>query len=161
NLTNINITERAREIATLKVLGFYRHETRSYVLRENLVLSLMGIAVGLPFGVLLHRFVMDQINIDIVSFAVTILPQSHLYSVLTALAFTLAVNLLMDGRIERISMTESLKAMEGGRTNEAKTGGPAMSGSARFDCSASGRIRSVSDRIRSEETVLQQLVGFI
>ena len=112
NLTNINITERAREIATLKVLGFYRHETRSYVLRENLVLSLMGIAVGLPFGVLLHRFVMDQINIDIVSFEVTILPQSYLYSVLTVLAFTLAVNLLMDGRIERISMTESLKAME-------------------------------------------------
>lgn len=112
NLTNINITERAREIATLKVLGFYRHETRSYVLRENLVLSLMGIVVGLPFGVLLHRFVMDQINIDIVSFEVMILPQSYLYSVLTVLAFTLVVNLLMDGRIERISMTESLKAME-------------------------------------------------
>jgi putative ABC transport system permease protein len=112
NLTNINITERAREIATLKVLGFYRNETRSYVFRENLVLSLMGIVVGLPLGVLLHRFVMDQINIDIVSFEVTILPQSYLYSVLTVLAFTLVVNLLMDGKIERISMAESLKSME-------------------------------------------------
>lgn len=112
NLTNINITERVREIATLKVLGFYPHETRSYVFRENLVLSAMGIAAGLPLGILLHRYVMDQINIDIVSFEVTILPQSYLYSVLTVLSFALAVNLFMGGKIERIPMAESLKAME-------------------------------------------------
>lgn len=112
NLTNINITERVREIATLKVLGFFPNETRSYVFRENLVLSVMGIIAGLPLGVLLHRFVMDQINIDIVSFNVTILPLSYVYSVVTVLAFTMLVNLLMDRKIEQISMAESLKSIE-------------------------------------------------
>lgn len=112
NLTNINITERVREIATLKVLGFFPNETRSYVFRENIVLSAMGIFVGLPLGVLLHRFVMDQIKIDMVSFQVTILPLSYVYSVLTVLAFTVFVNLLMNRKIERISMAESLKSIE-------------------------------------------------
>lgn len=112
NLTNINISERVREIATLKVLGFFPNETRAYVFRENMVLSAMGILFGLPLGVLLHRYVMNQINIDIVSFDITIVPASYLYTVLTVLAFTMAVNLLMGGKIERISMAESLKSME-------------------------------------------------
>ena len=112
NLTNINISERVREIATLKVLGFYPNETRAYVFRENMVLTLMGIAAGLPLGILLHRFVMNQIKVDIVSFEVTILPLSYLYSIVTVLGFTVLVNFLMNGKIEKIPMAESLKSIE-------------------------------------------------
>lgn len=112
NLTNINISERVREIATLKVLGFYRSETRAYVMRESVVLSAMGMVAGLPLGILLHRYVMDQIQIDLVSFEVTILPLSYVYAIVTVLGFTLAVNLMMDGKIEKIQMAESLKSIE-------------------------------------------------
>jgi ABC-type antimicrobial peptide transport system permease subunit len=70
-LININITERIREIATVKVLGFFRNETSSYVFRENWVLTAIGIAVGLVLGVFLHSFVMDQIRVDMVSLTLT------------------------------------------------------------------------------------------
>lgn len=112
NLGNINISERVREIATLKVLGFYPGETGSYVFRENMVLSIMGILLGLPLGVLLHRFIMQQIRIDMVSFEVKILPLSYLYSVVAVLGFTVCVDLIMRRKIERINMAESLKSIE-------------------------------------------------
>lgn len=112
NLGNINISERVREIATLKVLGFYPRETGAYVFRENVVLSIMGILCGLPLGVLLHRFVMLQIKIDMVSFDIRILPLSYLYSVLAVLGFTVCVDLIMRRKIERIQMAESLKSIE-------------------------------------------------
>lgn len=112
NLGNINISERVREIATIKVLGFHSNETGAYVFRENLVLSIMGIIVGLPLGILLHRFVMNQIQLDMVTFKVIITPSSFLYTIITVLAFTLITDLIMRRKIERIDMTESLKSME-------------------------------------------------
>jgi putative ABC transport system permease protein len=112
NLSNINITERVREIATIKVLGFYPGETGSYVFRENLVLTIMGIIIGVPLGVLLHGFVMSQINIDMVAFKVVILPKSYVIGVLTVLVFLVVVDLVMRRKIEAIDMAESLKSVE-------------------------------------------------
>lgn len=112
NLTNINITERVREIATIKVLGFYEKETASYVFRENDVLTLIGALVGLVLGHFLHRFVMSQINVDIVAFDVHVRPASYLYSVVLTLLFAWFVNKLMKRKIDRVSMTESLKSVD-------------------------------------------------
>ncbi|MCD8019023.1 MAG: FtsX-like permease family protein [Clostridiales bacterium] len=112
NLGNINISERTREIATLKVLGFYPRETGAYVFRENLILSMMGIVVGLPLGILLHRFVMMQVKVDMASFEIRILPQSYLFSVAAVLAFTACVDIILRRKIEHIQMAESLKSIE-------------------------------------------------
>lgn len=112
NLTNINITERLREIATIKVLGFFRGEAASYVFRENIALTFFGIVFGLGLGVLLHRYVMKQIVVDMVCFRVQILPISFLYSVVLTFIFTLLVNIVMEVKIERINMAESLKSVE-------------------------------------------------
>ena len=112
NLTNINITERIREIATIKVLGFHKRETSSYVFRENMVLAGMGIAVGLPLGHLLHLFVMNEIHIDMIAFDIRVRPVSYLYSVILTYLFAWMVNLMMGGKLERISMTESLKSVD-------------------------------------------------
>ncbi len=112
NLTNINITERVREIATLKVLGFYPLEVSNYVFRENIVLTLLGTIVGLPAGCLLHSFVMSQINVDMVSFKTQILPMSYVYSAVLTMAFTFAVNLFMNIKLKKINMAESLKSVE-------------------------------------------------
>ncbi len=112
NLTNINITERIREIATIKVLGFFRKETSAYVLRENLVLTILGILAGLGFGILLHRFVIEQIVVDMVSFRIRILPMSFVYSILLTLGFNVIVNAFMGIKLERINMAESLKSVD-------------------------------------------------
>lgn len=112
NLSNINITEREREIATIKVLGFYPRETGAYVFRENLVLTLMGIVVGLPLGVWLHRFVMQQIQVDMVAFKIAILPISYGLSVVIVLLFLKVVDVVMRRKIDHIDMAESLKSME-------------------------------------------------
>lgn len=112
NLSNINITEREREIATIKVLGFYQRETGAYVFHENLVLTLMGIVIGLPLGVMLHRFVMQQIQVDMVAFKVAILPASFLLSVIIVLLFLKVVDVVMRRKIDHIDMAESLKSIE-------------------------------------------------
>lgn len=112
NLTNINITERLREIATIKVLGFFRRETSAYVLRENVALTAMGIAVGLGLGMLLHRFVMSQIAVDQVSFKARILPMSCVYSIVLTFAFNFMVNIFMELKLDRINMAESLKSVD-------------------------------------------------
>lgn len=112
NLTNINITERVREIATIKVLGFYKNETATYVFRENTLLTLLGAVVGLPLGCLFHRFVMSQVKIDMVSFDTLVLPLSYLYSALLTMAFAWMINRFMRRKLERISMTESLKSVD-------------------------------------------------
>ena len=112
NLSNINVTERVREIATIKVLGFYPRETGSYVFRENFVLTLMGIVVGLPLGVLLHSFVMSQIQVDMVSFAKKINSISYAYTVVIVVFFLIIVDLVMRRKIEKIHMAESLKSIE-------------------------------------------------
>ena len=112
NLTSINITERVREIATLKVLGFYPSETAAYVFRENVVLTLIGAAAGVPMGIALHRYVMAQINIDMITFHVRIAWQSYLYALALCLLFALTVDVLLRFRLRRIDMTESMKAAE-------------------------------------------------
>lgn len=112
NLTNINITERIREIATIKVLGFYKKETASYVFRENVVLTGIGGIVGLGLGFFLHRFVMSQVKIDMVSFAVQIKPLSYVYSLLFTFLFALIINSVMSVKLEKINMAESLKSVD-------------------------------------------------
>ncbi len=112
NLTNINITERIREIATIKVLGFYKRETNAYVFRENVLLSAFGMALGLGLGYLLHQFVMRQIRVDMIAFHIYVKPVSYLYSAVLTLLFAWLVNLAMGGKLESISMTESLKSVD-------------------------------------------------
>lgn len=112
NLNNINITERIREIATIKVLGFYRNETSSYVFRENTVLTAMGCALGLVLGKLLHIYVMHEVDIDMISFDVHVRPVSYLLSVLLTFAFTWIVNRIMSVKLNRINMAESLKSVD-------------------------------------------------
>lgn len=112
NLTNINITERIREIATIKVLGFYRNETASYVFRENLILTAFGALAGIVLGKMFHGFVMSQVQVDQVSFAVRVLPRSYIYSVILTFIFAVVINLFMTGKLDRVSMTESLKSVD-------------------------------------------------
>lgn len=112
NLTNVNITERIREIATLKVLGFYDLEVSTYVFRENIVLSLMGGVVGLGLGTALCMFVIETAELDELMFGRTIHPLSYLWSFLVTMAFSLLVNILMTRTLKKISMVESLKSVE-------------------------------------------------
>ena len=112
NLTNINITERIREIATVKVLGFFRRETETYVFRENMILTAIGSLVGLGLGVMLHSFVIGQIKVDMVSFATIIRPLSYIYSVVLTFIFYFLVNRVMAVKLEQINMAESLKSVD-------------------------------------------------
>jgi len=112
NLTNINITERIREIATIKVLGFYKKETSSYVFRENMMLTVIGALVGLLLGKWLHAFVMDCVKVDMVSFDTKINGISYVYALILTYLFASGVNLLMRKKIDKISMTESLKSVD-------------------------------------------------
>ncbi|MFV0412719.1 MAG: FtsX-like permease family protein [Oscillospiraceae bacterium] len=112
NLTNINITERAREIATLKVLGFYNNEVASYVYRENILLTGIGSLAGLLGGIFLHRFVISTVEIDEVMFRRGIEPLSFVWALLFTLLSTVLVNLVMLPRLRSIDMVESLKSAE-------------------------------------------------
>ena len=112
NLTNINLAERSREIATVQVLGFYPNETESYVLRENLILSFLASLLGLPLGTIFHRVVMSMIVIDLFTFDLRISALSYVLSFLCTLLFALVVNVFMRRQIGKIHMTESLKAVE-------------------------------------------------
>ena len=112
NLTNINITEREREIATIKVLGFYDGETNRYVFRENIILTVLGALVGLPMGKLLHAYVMGQIKIDLMCFDVRVAPLSYLISAALTLVFGLLVNLALQRKIRTIDMSQALKSIE-------------------------------------------------
>ncbi len=112
NLTNVNITERIREIATLKVLGFYDAEVSSYVFRENIVLSVMGGFVGLFLGYALCMFVIQTAEIDEVMFGRSIHFPSYIWALLVTVAFSLIVNLIMTRVLKKISMVESLKSVE-------------------------------------------------
>lgn len=112
NLTNINITERIREIATIKVLGFYPRETNSYVFRENILLTAISAIVGVALGIVLHAFVMKNIQIDLLSFDIHVEPKSFILSVALTFAFAIVVNLVLGYKLKKISMTESLKSIE-------------------------------------------------
>ncbi len=112
NLNNINITERQRELATLKVLGFYDGEVSQYVFRENILLTLVGVLAGAGFGVLLHRFVIVTVEVDAVMFGRDIRPVSFLYCALFTCGFSAIVNAAMHYKLKKIDMVESLKSVE-------------------------------------------------
>jgi len=112
NLTNINIMERVREVATVKVLGFTPHETAQYILNENLMLSFFGALFGLLLGKLLHRFVMLSIRLDYMTYDVRIAALSYALSFVITVVFALLTNLFMRGKLEKVNMAESLKSVE-------------------------------------------------
>ena len=112
NLNNINITERQRELATLKVLGFYDEEVASYVYRENILLTIIGSVVGMVLGNLLHRYIILTVEVEEAMFGRQIHWQSYLYSFLFTVAFSLFVNWVMFYKLKKIDMVESLKSVE-------------------------------------------------
>ena len=112
NLNNINITERQRELATLKVLGFYDGEVSQYVLRENVILTVLGIMFGAVFGILIHRYVITTVVVDAVMFGRNIKTMSFLYSGILTSIFSIVVNGVMHFKLKTIDMVESLKSVE-------------------------------------------------
>lgn len=112
NLTNINVTERQRELATIKVLGFRDGEVAGYIYRETSLLTILGCAVGLAFGVLMHSFVIQTVEVDMVMFGRTVEPLSFVYSALLTLLFAVIVDLVMYPKLKKIDMVESLKSVD-------------------------------------------------
>ncbi len=112
NLTNINITERIREIATIKVLGFFDAEVDSYIFRENFLLTLLGDALGLGLGVLLARYVIKTAEVDMVMFGREIHGLSFLLSFVLTLVFSIVVALFMHRYLKKVNMVEALKSVE-------------------------------------------------
>ena len=112
NLNNINITERRRELATLKVLGFYDGEVSAYVYRENIILTFVGMAAGIVIGILLHRFIIETVEVDSAMFGRIIDFSSYIYSMLFTLGFSFFVNGVMYFKLKKIDMVESLKSVE-------------------------------------------------
>ena len=112
NLNNINITERQRELATLKVLGFYDGEVSQYVFRENILLSFIGILAGAVFGIFLHRYVITTVEVDAVMFGRNIKTPSFIYSGIITFGFSMFVNMVMHFKLKKINMVESLKSVE-------------------------------------------------
>ena len=112
NLTNINITERTRELATLKVLGFYDGETSAYVYRENIFLTLFGIVLGLFLGRLLHSWLVLTVEVDMVMFGRTAPPYAYILAAVLTVIFSLAVNVAAHFKLKKVDMVESLKTVE-------------------------------------------------
>lgn len=112
NLNNINITERKRELATLKVLGFYDMEVAEYVYRENVILTVFGILAGAGIGKILHLYIIQTVEVDMMMFGRSVFPRSYLFSALLTLVFSLVVNYIMYYRLKKIDMIESLKSVE-------------------------------------------------
>ncbi len=112
NLTNINVTERQRELATIKVLGFRDGEVAGYIYRETSLLTLLGCGIGLLFGIVMHSFVIQTVEIDMVMFGRTIQPMSFVWSALLTLLFAVIVDLVMYPKLKKIDMVESLKSVD-------------------------------------------------
>ena len=112
NLSNINIIERKREIATLKVLGFYNNEVDSYITRENLILTLLGIIPGFVLGYFLTFITIGTVEMENTRFIRDIALQSYLYSAVISIIFTLIVNFVTHFSLKKIYMIESLKSVE-------------------------------------------------
>ncbi len=112
NLTNINVSERFREIATIKVLGFYDNEVLSYVYRENFILTGIGILLGLVLGTLLHAYIITTVEVDVVMFGRAIDTVSYVISCALTVLFALAVNFIMYFKLKKINMVEALKTVE-------------------------------------------------
>lgn len=112
NLTNININERRRELATLKLLGFYDNELAAYIYRENIILTIIGSLFGIAMGILLNNLVITTTETNVIMFLKTIKPIYFLYSVIITIVFSIIVNLAMYKRFDKIDMIESLKSIE-------------------------------------------------
>ena len=112
NLNSINILERKRELATLKVLGFYDNEVAQYVYRENILLTIFGIMAGLVFGTILHQYVIVTVEVDLMMFGRTISLTSYVFSGLITIGFSVIVNWVMYFMLKKIEMTTSLKSVE-------------------------------------------------
>lgn len=112
NLTNINVSERVRELSTIKVLGFYDKEVTLYIYRENILLTLLGILSGSALGVILHRFVLSTAELDATMFAPLIKWQSYIYAALLTILFSGIVMAFMHIKLKRIHMIEALKSVE-------------------------------------------------
>ncbi|MDE5976995.1 MAG: FtsX-like permease family protein, partial [Turicibacter sp.] len=112
NLTNVNISERMREIATIKVLGFYDQEVSAYIYRENIILTIIGAFVGLALGALLHLFVMTTVEMDMMMFGRQIRLMSYIYAAGLTFIFAAFVNLAMYSKLKRVEMVESLKSVD-------------------------------------------------
>ncbi len=112
NLANINLNERTREVATIKVLGFRDRESSQYILRENAILTIMGVMLGLVLGVFLHQYVVSVAEIDVVMFGRTIKPLSYVFAVTLSFVFSFLVNLIMHRKLNKVDLVGSLKAIE-------------------------------------------------
>ena len=112
NLTNININERIREIATIKVLGFNASETGAYVFKENMALTVVGSVFGLFLGKLFLIFVMSQIKIDMVWFKALVMPKSYVISFVLTMVSAIIVDFVFYFKLQRINMAEALKSVE-------------------------------------------------
>ena len=112
NLNNINISERKRELATIKLLGFYDSEVAMYVYRENIWLTLIGAFAGIFIGKVLHGFIMKTVQVNQVMFGLDISVPSYIYSMVLAFIFSMAVNGVMYFQLKKIDMIESLKSVE-------------------------------------------------
>ena len=112
NLTNINITERTRELATLKVLGFFDAETTAYVYRENIFLTAFGIILGLVLGRLLHAWMVVTVEVDLVMFGRTAPPYAYVLAAVFTVAFSVMVNIAAHFKLKKVDMVESLKTVE-------------------------------------------------
>lgn len=112
NLTNVNVSERLREIATIKVLGFFEKEVSAYVFRENIVLTIVGAIAGLFLGTWLHQLIMNMVEMENMMFGRSVDAISYLYAFLLTIAFSLLVNWFMEPKLRKIPMVESLKSVE-------------------------------------------------
>ena len=112
NLNNINVSERRRELATLKVLGFFDGEVSDYVNRENVLLTIFGAALGVVLGRILHGFIIVTAEIDMLMFGREIRGKSYVYSVLLTFLFSAIVNGVMYFKLKKIDMVESMKSVE-------------------------------------------------
>ena len=111
-MANVNISERIRELATIKVLGFYDKEVYDYIARETVILTIIGIALGLVGGYFLNYYLMGTCEINMLRFSKTIKPISYVYASLITIVFTLIVNIATYFALKKIDMIESLKSVE-------------------------------------------------
>lgn len=112
NLSSINIHERYKEIATIKVLGFNNREVSDYIFRENILLGLIGTFIGLFLGIIFHRLVVAVGEVDIVMFGRSAGIMAYIYSAVLSMAFTFLVNLILKRNLKKVDMVESLKSIE-------------------------------------------------
>mgnify|MGYP003247088154 FL=1 len=112
NLSNVNISERIRELATIKVLGFYDKEVYLYITRETIILTAIGIVLGLVAGYFLDFFILETCEIDMLRFKKFVAPLSFLFATLITILFTVIVNIVTYFALKKINMIESLKSVE-------------------------------------------------